>query len=141
MPRPAEVFMPETPDKPIPVLKLDKDIERRDELQPQADATTRKLYEELAPSVVKILSNKGKVKGSGSGFFVDDDGHVITDAHVAYPGVELKVVDYRGEQYRARIEKLDDINDLAVLKVEGAKKGAFKPLSLGRSDGLVPDRD
>ncbi|HEY9868671.1 MAG TPA: S1C family serine protease [Candidatus Obscuribacterales bacterium] len=120
----------------IPVLKADRQLERLSDLMPQADEAARQLYAEVAPGVVKVATDRG----SGSGFFVDGQGRVVTNAHVVQDVTEIKVVDHDGGKYRARLEKLDDINDLAVLKLEGAASTSSRALSLGASKALSPDQ-
>src|SRR5262249_13099205 len=88
------------------------------------------------PGVVQIKTDSS----SASGFFADEAGHVITNAHVVQGKTEVSVVTTDGDSYRARIEKLDDINDLAVLKLEGLKPNSFKHLQLGSSDALKVDQ-
>lgn len=118
----------------IPVLKADRQLERLADLMPQADETARQLYAEVAPGVVKVVTDRG----AGSGFFVDRQGRVVTNAHVVQDVTEIKVIDHAGARYRARLEKLDDINDLAVLKLEGAT--ASRALSLGVGRALAADQ-
>lgn len=121
----------------IPVLRPDMPLHTNSKLQPEADETTRKLYQDVAPGVVKVETNKGR----GTGFFVDQDGRVVTDAHVVQDSQDVEVRLGNGERYHARIEKLDDINDLAVLRLEGGKTpGGQNVLGLGTSDQLKPDQ-
>ncbi|SRR5579875_777203 len=121
----------------IPVLRPDLPLEGRGKLQPQADETTRRLYGDVKPDLVKIETERAR----GSGFFVDENGRVVTDAHCVQDAREVQVRTAGGDFYRARIEKLDDINDLAVLRLEDGKTPAGeKPVSLGASRQLRPDQ-
>lgn len=119
----------------VPVLKIDRPLQLFPGLLPEADETTKRLYDEIAPSVVQV---KTETSG-GSGFFADENGRVVTNAHVVQDQTEVKVITHDGESYRARIEKLDDINDLAVLKLENLNR-PYKHVDLGSSYGMVPDQ-
>lgn len=116
--------------KDIPVLKPDQPLALPGETQPGLDQVSRKLYESASPAVVQIVVNgkaidypdqRSYAGGKGSGFYVDDKGTVVTDAHVVLGGREIFVVDKSGKRFKAQIERMDDINDLAVLKTIGQK--------------------
>jgi S1-C subfamily serine protease len=72
--------------------------------------------------------------GSGSGFFVSADGMLVTNKHVvADEDAEYTVVTSEGKEYEAKVLARDPVNDIAVLKVDGAN---FPFLSFGNSDQL-----
>lgn len=117
----------------IPVAKRDQAIVPADQPQPVADPTSRRLYEAVNPGLVQVDFGQG----FGSGFLLDNKGHVVTDAHVAGAGYELFVIDAAGKRFSAKIEKADVVHDLAILTVDGLKDRA--PLSLGDSTKLKPE--
>src|SRR5260221_8288760 len=94
------------PIQDIHVLRPDRDLQNAANLQPKADPLTAKLYEAALPGIVKIETEKAR----GTGFFVDKDGRVVTDAHCVQGAVEASVITEQGQRYRARVEKFDDIN-------------------------------
>jgi serine protease Do len=55
----------------------------------------------------------------GSGFFVSEDGYLVTNNHVIDGGEELVVVMDDGTEYDAELIGTDSRTDLALLKVEG----------------------
>ncbi|ADZ71325.1 Do family serine endopeptidase [Polymorphum gilvum] len=57
----------------------------------------------------------------GSGFFISDDGYVVTNHHVIDKGTEFTVVDQDGEEYTARLIGADARTDLALLKVDAER--------------------
>jgi hypothetical protein len=57
-------------------------------------------------------------ESSGSGFFISDDGYFITNQHVAGEGATVRVLTAAGT-IPARVVKVDQANDLALLKAEG----------------------
>ncbi|MBS1999746.1 MAG: trypsin-like peptidase domain-containing protein [Cyanobacteria bacterium SZAS LIN-2] len=76
-------------------------------------------YKNLSPKVAKLSTVLPSGKDdAGTGFFVQDGTHMVTSAHVVLPAAEIHV-NYQGKQYSAVVEKLDDVNDLAQLKVIG----------------------
>ena len=55
----------------------------------------------------------------GSGFFITDDGYVVTNAHVVADGTGYTVVTSDGRELDAKLIGKDERTDLALLKVEG----------------------
>jgi serine protease Do len=72
--------------------------------------------------------------GLGSGFIVRADGVIVTNAHVINGANSISVAMRDGTTYPAKLVGQDDINDLAVLRVEA--KG-LPVVSLGDSDDLL----
>jgi len=56
--------------------------------------------------------------GSGSGFIVDETGHVITNAHVVAGAEELTAVLSDGSDVPAKVVGSDDLLDVAVLELD-----------------------
>ncbi|MEO0581886.1 MAG: S1C family serine protease [Bacteroidota bacterium] len=63
--------------------------------------------------------------GHGSGFFVSQDGFVITNFHVIAGKEQVTVVDNQGNSYTAAMIRQDEIHDLALLKIDAAVPYAF----------------
>jgi len=55
---------------------------------------------------------------SGTGFFITEDGFLITDEHVAGKGSQVRLVTEAGMLF-AKVVKVDAANGLTLLKVEG----------------------
>lgn len=74
---------------------------------------------------------------SGSGFFISEDGYVLTNYHVIEYAVEYgstaKVITHDGTQYDAVVVGSDEDNDIAVLQIEASGLNAA---ALGNSDGI-----
>ena len=68
-------------------------------------------------------------KASGSGTIVSVDGHVLTAAHVVAGAGSVKVVTVRGTT-TAKVLRIDEANDLAVLKISS---GTFVALPVAPS--------
>ncbi len=72
--------------------------------------------------------------GHGSGFFVSQDGYIVTNKHVVSDTkAEYTVITNDGKELPATVLALDPINDVAVIKVNG---DGFPALALGDSDAI-----
>lgn len=74
-------------------------------------------------------------EGSGSGFFVDKQGHILTCAHVVENASHLFVeIPSEGDRkYEADILGVCPFFDLAVIKIKGYKNKSFCKLGSGRT--------
>lgn len=71
---------------------------------------------------------------SGTGFFVTQDGYLLTNRHVVDDeGVSYFVVTNDGEELPAELVDIDPIQDIAILRVEG---DSFSTVMLGDSDDI-----
>lgn len=72
---------------------------------------------------------------SGSGFIVSPDGYILTNAHVVQDATEITVVMAGADQveFEASVVQMDEVNDLALLKVEASGLPSVK---LGNSDSV-----
>ncbi|MDP3895470.1 MAG: Do family serine endopeptidase [Mesorhizobium sp.] len=61
----------------------------------------------------------------GSGFFISEDGFLVTNHHVVKDGAELTVVMDNGDELDAKLIGSDERTDLAVLKVDDARKFTY----------------
>ncbi len=113
----------------IPILKVeDKDVVEKARLVESAAA---KLYNDVRPGVVRIEA--GEVMGSG---FALDSRRFVTNYHVVAEQPESVVKTQDGLSYRARIVKVDDVKDLAVLEIVGDTP-KVQPLKLGDENKLA----
>lgn len=86
------------------------------------------------PAVVSVdAGSSGGTTGSGSGFVLDQDGHVVTSQHVLEGAQDVMVRFSDGTRDEAEIVGQDPSTDLAVLRVDTAEV-ALRPLKLGDSD-------
>jgi S1-C subfamily serine protease len=109
--------------------------------------TAQEIYDRAAPAVVHVSarslqpgaspfevdSRPGQGVATGSGFVVDEEGHVLTNAHIVSgaTAVQVRFPDLR--EAPARIVGKDEETDLALLDldIEGID---VDPLELGDSD-------
>lgn len=69
----------------------------------------------------------------GSGFFISEDGYVVTNNHVVASGDVFSIITDSGEEYDAKLIGTDPRTDLAVLKVEDGKE-KFTYVAFGDDD-------
>ncbi len=99
------------------------------------------IYNRVSPSVVSIsvigTSQGNSFSASGTGFVIDQQGHVVTNNHVVdgadSNGIQVNFLD--GTIVRGQIVGLDPDSDLAVLKVDMPAE-RLNPVQLGDSDAL-----
>ena len=73
-------------------------------------------------------------RGTGTGFFIDAEGHVLTNHHVIEGAERLTVKLADGRSLRAEVVGSDPDTDIALIKVEGG--GPFAHAMLGDSARL-----
>ncbi len=106
--------------------------------------TKGEIYSEAVDSVVTITASWKQyynsilasyyrpATSSGTGFCVTDNGYIITNNHVVEKAEELKVTDYNGKEYSAKVIGTAPENDFAVIKIDADTV----PVALGNSSEL-----
>lgn len=104
------------------------------------------VYNHVSPSVVSVTTrvlqygffmDVVEQEGSGSGFVLDHEGHILTNYHVVQDAQPDKLEVTFGDDttLSAKLIGVDPRNDIAVLKVE-AEPDLLKPVELGSSSAL-----
>jgi S1-C subfamily serine protease len=86
----------------------------------QAQESLPQMIKEILPAVVTVagFNPRGKIMRLGSGFFVDDQGHLITNLHVIKGVARVEVKLARGQIYPVtEMVAVDDKADLVKLVV------------------------
>ena len=110
--------------------------------------TVNEIYRKDGPGVVLVESTRapqssplepfgqpggGGGTATGSGFVIDEDGHIVTNAHVVDGAESVEVtLGEDGESFDADVVGTDPSTDIAVLDVD-APGDQLHPLSLGDS--------
>jgi putative serine protease PepD len=115
------------------------------------EMSTTEIYDRAAPSVVYIRAQTVKpgatafdaeagnqlALSTGSGFVLDTDGHVLTNAHVISGVTSVSVTFADGHTAAAHVVGKDEQTDLAVLAVDPSGLD-LRPLELGDSSAVRP---
>ena len=74
-----------------------------------------------------VWGQVASASASGSGFILTSDGYVVTNNHVVEGATSVTVKLYNGEEYDAEIVGTDEMNDVALLKIDatGLQAGAI----------------
>ena len=96
------------------------------------------VFETASPAVVEVQTvvqfGRRLGDGSGSGFFVDDQGHIITSNHVVQGAREITVRLSDGREISAVKLGHSQHDDLAVLRVDPDAVADIRPLPFADSD-------
>jgi serine protease Do len=100
------------------------------------------LSESLKPAIVHVRVRRATVtrdrdreeqegeprRSSGSGFIIDPDGVIVTNAHVVDGANSVQVRLFDGRRFLAKVLGKDNRVDLALLKIDGASNLPVLPL-------------
>jgi S1-C subfamily serine protease len=92
------------------------------------------IYAEASPAVVQIEVGLS----TGSGFLIDDAGHILTNSHVVSGGSSVTVTLSDGTELDGTVLGADAADDLALVKVDASDVSGITPLTLGDSDAVQP---
>ena len=91
----------------------------------------RTIYAAASPSVASVRTGQG----SGTGFLVDSNGTVVTNAHVVGQASTVQVrFNDKGAYHDAKVLSVDASTDLAAVKVDSSAVQGIRPLELADSD-------
>lgn len=105
------------------------------------ERSVRELVAQIGEAVVQVR-NPG---GLGSGFFLNDEGYLITNFHVIEGETQIAVEVYHQENgtlerkvyKQVRIVAMNKFHDLALLRVEDKDAPRFASVQLGETDNLA----
>lgn len=135
-PAAVQYFIPAVSTGPVQGLSLNTT---------EVETTITQAIKAVGPAVVTVV---GTIPGqqtffgqsadqdvSGSGFFVSDQGYVITNYHVVEGTSAVSIILSDGSEQSATVVGGDKYNDIAVLKTDGPVPAVA---ALGDSDVLQP---
>jgi serine protease Do len=107
---------------------------------PPAERTVRELVNQLGEAVVQVRTPGGL----GSGFFLNEEGYLITNFHVIEGETQISIDVYhqrngqldRKTYKQVRIVAMNKFQDLALLKIDEKDMPKFVYVTLGAADGL-----
>ncbi|WP_436844275.1 trypsin-like peptidase domain-containing protein [Streptomyces canus] len=103
----------------------------------RAPGTVAGIAARALPSVVTLHVRGAEESGTGTGFVLDERGHILTNNHVVEPAGadgEISVTFQSGDTAEATVVGRDSGYDLAVVEVSGV--GGLRPMPLGNSDSV-----
>ncbi|MBP5661537.1 MAG: trypsin-like peptidase domain-containing protein [Clostridia bacterium] len=113
-------------------------------VDPERETAFSRVFRENCESVVVIttyVTYEGKLTkyGSGSGFFIREDGVIVTNNHMITEIEAVKVRTYEGDEYDADILGGDERSEIAVLKIKDdqRKDREFSAVTCGDSDQVT----
>jgi S1-C subfamily serine protease len=77
-----------------------------------------------------------RLRGQGSGFIMDDTGNILTNAHVVNGADRVVVTLKDGRSFEAIVEGVDEVTDLAVVKIDDTDDDELPVATLGDSDQI-----
>lgn len=112
----------------------------------ESDATVH-VYERVSPAVVNItFQARGRdvfgrplrEDGTGSGFIIDSNGHVVTNRHVVANARRLDITLADSNSYVGEVVATDPANDLAVVRIQAPEQvlRGLATVPLGDSEQL-----
>ena len=106
------------------------------------EAAVKAIFDQAAPAVVEVRMvvqrNRRIGEGSGSGFLVDERGHIVTNNHVVDGASDIMVRLHDGRWLSATKLGNSPHDDLAVLRVDPDEVRGIQPLSFADSDQVSP---
>ena len=100
-------------------------------------SSVREVYTRDGRGVVSVdvAATSQAGPGGGSGFVVDEAGHIVTNQHVVDGAEDISVRFADGARREAEVVGQDPSTDVALIKVD-APREALEPLTLGDSNSV-----
>ena len=136
LPAPIQEILPASNTNPNQTLVLNNtDVETAITQSVQKVAPTVVTVVGTIPGQMTFFGMTGDQTVSGSGFFISDQGYILTNNHVVEGTKEVKIILSDGSEQTASIVGTDIYSDIAVLKTDGNVPAIA---GLGNSDVLDP---
>src|SRR5918993_297755 len=103
----------------------------------EPSSAVREVYTRDGRGVVSVdvAATSDAGPAGGSGFVVDEAGHIVTNQHVVEGAEEISVSFADGVRREAEVVGQDPSTDVALIQVDAPRK-ALKPLTLGDSNSV-----
>src|SRR5438067_2888244 len=138
---PAQESQPSRPQAQVPAAQQPSLQQAR-----ESDAVVD-VYERVSPAVVNItftgrtvdpFGRSARQEGTGSGFIIDKEGHIVTNQHVVANASRLDVTLADGNSYVGQLVVTDPATDLAIIKLQAPadKLAQLTTVALGSSEQM-----
>jgi S1-C subfamily serine protease len=125
----------EEPEKPDMKATFVSPVQGKTQILSEQDDALSKLYEQVNPGIVAIWVITPQGIGQGTGFVVDNEGHIVTNQHVVEMAEQVEVNFPSGYKTYGTVIARDPDSDIGIVKVN-APSEELKPLPLGDSDKI-----
>jgi S1-C subfamily serine protease len=119
-------------------------VQRSEPAAQTTPLTVGQVYKDAYRSVVEItvtsdqsspFGGQQQQRAQGSGFVIDNSGHIVTNDHVVAGAKSVSVQFWNGATYKASVMGTDPSTDLGVIKVD-APESVLHPIQFGDSDSV-----
>jgi putative serine protease PepD len=101
------------------------------------NSRVKEIYAQAGKGVVNVRVVGGSGGASGTGFLIDDQGTIVTNAHVVQGATRAQLrADEAADAIDAEVVGSDPSSDLAVLRIDPADAAGLTPLTLADSDDV-----
>ena len=109
------------------------------------EINTIDVFKRTAPAIVHVRSihmhdgeRPGTGEGTGSGFLIDQEGHVLTNYHVIAGSLQVRLMVSGGKEFGATLVGTAPAFDIALLRIDAEDEtvAQLSPLPLGDSGGV-----
>lgn len=102
---------------------------------PAADLFNDRFFRRFFGPDIPQMPDKQIQRGTGSGFIINSDGRILTNAHVVEGADRVTVTLKDGRTFEGTVLGKDSVTDVAVVKIDANNLPTVK---LGNSDALQP---
>jgi serine protease Do len=120
----------------IGVVREPRPIAQRNGRQQQAPQQIPEEFRRFFSLPAPFDMQQAPQQGTGSGFIIDSDGHIMTNHHVVSGADRITVRLVDGREYDGRLIGSDEATDVAIVKVDAGRGEALPVATLGSSDDL-----
>lgn len=93
------------------------------------------LFRRFFGGQIPQLPQEFQQEGTGSGFIIDANGLILTNAHVVEGSERVRVHLLDGRTFEGEVKGSDPVTDIAVIQIEGEN---LPTVTLGNSDQVRP---
>ncbi len=131
---PTEETAPAASQPPVsPSVELERAQIAVENVPQEGGLSLQEIYESVIDSVVSISAKGQSGTSTGTGVVLTQEGYLVTNCHVVESAASIQVLLSSGQQVDATLVGLDEITDLAVLKITAPD---LTPARLGDSAAL-----
>ena len=117
------------------VVQINTQRTVRTEAPQLPDTFDNPFFERFFGEAVPIQPTERVVRGLGSGFVINPNGQILTNAHVVSDADRVTVTFSSGRTYEGKVLGKDPVSDVAVVQIEG---NSFPTVEVANPDSIKP---